>query len=143
MPDQDAELVRLQSGQIDFTQQPLRATDIETLRPLQEQGKVQIRELGVSLEADSFIFNLRPAKWAKDPRAAWVTRKEFRQAISHAVDREAFANTVFLGAAVPIHGPVTPGNRRWFWPSHPTLRVLARQGEGAARVHRPRAARPG
>ena len=53
VPDQDAELVRLQSGQIDFTQQPLRAADIETLRPLAEQGKVQIHELGVSLEADS------------------------------------------------------------------------------------------
>lgn len=119
VPDQDAELVRLQSGQTDFTQQPLRAGDIETLRPLQQQGKVQIRELGVSLEADSFIFNLRPAKWAKDPRAAWIARKEFRQAISHAVDREAFANTVFLGAAVPIYGPITPGNRDWFWPSLP------------------------
>ena len=119
VPDQDAELVRLQSGQIDFTQQPLRATDIETLRPLEQQGKVQIRELGVSLEADSFIFNLRPTKWAKDARAAWVTRKEFRQAISHAVDREAFANTVFLGAAVPIFGPITPGNKHWFWPSVP------------------------
>ncbi len=46
-----------------------------------------------------------------------MARKEFRQAISHAVDREAFANAVYLGAAVPIHGPVTPGNPRWFWPS--------------------------
>ena len=119
VPDQDAELVRLQAGQTDFTQQPLRATDIETLRPMQEQGKVQIRELGVSLEADSLLFNLRPAHWARDPRAAWLTRKEFRQAISYAVDREAFANTVFLGAAVPIYGPITPGNKRWFWPSHP------------------------
>ena len=119
LPDQDAELVRLQSGQIDFTQQPLRAGDIETLRPLADQGKVAIHELGVSLEADSLLFNLRPARWAKDPRASWMTRKEFRQAISHAVNREAFANTVFLGEAVPIYGPVTPGNRRWFWPSHP------------------------
>jgi peptide/nickel transport system substrate-binding protein len=119
VPDQDAELVRLQAGQIDFTQQPLRAGDIETLRPLQAQGKVEILELGVSLEADSFVFNLRPAKWASDPRASWMARKEFRQAIAHAVDREAFANTVFLGAAVPIYGPITPGNKRWFWPSLP------------------------
>ena len=35
---------------------------------------------------------------------AWLPRKEFRQALSHAVDREAFANAVFLGAAVPITG---------------------------------------
>ena len=31
-----------------------------------------------------------------------------------AVDRESFANTVFLGAAVPVYGPVTPGNHLWF-----------------------------
>jgi peptide/nickel transport system substrate-binding protein len=107
VPDQDAELLRLQAGQIDFMQQALRAADIETLRPLEAQGKVQVAELGVSPDADSLVFNLRPARWAQDPRGAWLARKEFRQAISHAVDREAFANTVFLGAAVPIHGPVT------------------------------------
>jgi peptide/nickel transport system substrate-binding protein len=119
VPAQDAELVRLQSGQSDFTQQPLRATDIEAMRLLQAEGRVQLLELGVSPEADSLIFNLRPKKWAGDPRAAWLPRKEFRQAISHAVDRQAFADTVFLGAAVPINGPVTPGNTRWFWPDVP------------------------
>jgi peptide/nickel transport system substrate-binding protein len=48
-----------------------------------------------------------------------VQRPEFRQAISHAVDREAFARTVFLGAAVPVWGPITPGNTQWFWPDVP------------------------
>jgi peptide/nickel transport system substrate-binding protein len=119
LPDQDTELLRLQSGQTDFMQQPLRAADIETLRPIESQGKVRIVELGVSPDADTFVFNLRPSKWDADPRKAWLPRKEFRQALSHAVDREAFANTVYLGAAVPIHGPVTPGNPRWFWPSIP------------------------
>jgi peptide/nickel transport system substrate-binding protein len=119
VPDQDAELIRLQSGQIDFSQQPLRPADIETLRPLVAKGQIAITELGVGLESDGLLFNLRPAKWASDPRAAWLERTEFRQAISHAVDREAFANTVFLGAAVPVHGPITPGNTRWFWPSVP------------------------
>jgi peptide/nickel transport system substrate-binding protein len=70
--------------------------------------------MGVSTDPDAFIFNLTPAHWAKDPRGAWLPRREFRQAISHAVDREAFANTVFLGAAVPIWGPITPGNQAWF-----------------------------
>ena len=48
-----------------------------------------------------------------------MQKPEFRQAISHAVDREAFAETVFLGAAVPIWGPITPGNQPWFWPDVP------------------------
>ena len=119
IPEQDAELVRLQSGQIDFMQQALRAADLETLRPLEQQGRINVEELGVSPDADSFVFNLRDERWAKDPRGAWFNRKEFRQALSHAVDREAFSDAVFLGTAVPIHGPVTPGNKEWFWPSVP------------------------
>lgn len=119
LPDQDAELVRLQAGQSDFAQQALRPTDLETVRPEAEQGKVRIVEMGVSPDADSLVFNLRPARWLKDPRGAWLTTATFRQALSHAVDRERFADTVFLGAAVPVHGPITPGNRQWFWPSIP------------------------
>lgn len=117
VPDQNAELVRLQAGQIDMLQQQVRPEDIATLRPLADQGKIKLLELGVGTDPDLFFFNLRPQRWAKDPRGSWMARKEFRQAISHAVDREAFANTVFLGAGVPIWGPITPGNQKWFSPN--------------------------
>ncbi len=119
VPDQNAELVRLQAGQIDMLQQQVRPEDIATLRPLVDQGKLQLLELGVGTDPDLFFFNLRPQHWAKDPRGSWITRREFRQAISHAIDREAFANIVYLGAGVPIWGPVTPGNQKWFSPNVP------------------------
>ena len=119
VPDQNAELVRLQAGQFDVLQQQNRPEDIATLRPLEQQGKIKLIELGVGADPDSFFFNLRSPYWEKDPRRDWITRKEFRQAISHAIDREAFANTVFLGAGVPIWGPVTPGNQKWFTPNLP------------------------
>jgi peptide/nickel transport system substrate-binding protein len=117
VPDQNAELVRLQSGQFDLLQQQIRPEDIATLRPLEDQNKLKVIELGVSTDPDVFFFNLRSSYWARDPRRAWITRKEFRQAISHAIDREAFANSVYLGAGVPIWGPITPGNRNWFNPN--------------------------
>jgi peptide/nickel transport system substrate-binding protein len=119
VPDQNAELVRLQSGQLDTLQQQIRSEDIATLRPLEQQGKLRLIELGVASDPDLFFFNLRSPYWAKDPRRDWITRKEFRQAISHAIDREAFANTVFLGAGVPVWGPITPGNQKWFSPNVP------------------------
>src|SRR5678816_2805701 len=34
-------------------------------------------------------------------------------------DREEFARTVFFDEAVPIWGPVTPGNKVWFTPNLP------------------------
>ncbi len=122
VPNADAELLRLQSGQIDMTQQQLRAEDIATARDLERKGLATVQEAGVAIDPDVFFFNLRPAAWTKDPRGNWLFTDAFRQAISHAVDREAYANTVFLGAAVPVHGPITPGNKEWFWPDLPRYR---------------------
>ena len=117
VPDQNAELVRLQAGQIDLLQQQIRSEDVATLQPLVDQRRVRIIELGVGVDPDLLFFNLRTPYWAKDPRREWILTKEFRKAISHAVDREAYANTVYLGAAVPIWGPITPGNKEWFSPN--------------------------
>ncbi|MGE3887944.1 MAG: ABC transporter substrate-binding protein [Vicinamibacterales bacterium] len=119
VPDQNAELVRLQSGDVDVMQSPVRAEDLASIRPLESEGKLRLLELGVSTDPDVFFFNLRGRYWAEDPRRNWVTTREWRQAISHAVDREALAESVFLGTAVPIWGPVTPGNREWFSPNVP------------------------
>lgn len=119
VPDQNAELLGLQSGELDLTQQQLRADDYATARELERGGSLRLQEVGVSLDPDVFFFNLRPAAWARDPRRAWLFTDTFRRALNHAVDREAYANTVFLGAAVPVHGPVSPGNKAWFWPDLP------------------------
>ena len=117
VPDQDAELLRLQAGDVDMTQSELRPDDYVTARRAEDQGKLKLVELGVGPDADAFWFDLKPEAWKKDPRFAFVSKREFRQAISYAVDREAFAEDVFLGAAVPIWGPVTPGNKIWFSPN--------------------------
>ena len=86
---------------------------------LEEQGRLRLIELGVDVGADAFWFCLAPEVKKADRRFDFVRRPEFRQAISHAVDREAFAETVFRGAAVPVWGPVTPGNSEWFSPDLP------------------------
>jgi peptide/nickel transport system substrate-binding protein len=104
-----------------MTQQHLRPEDYATIRGQEQQGRLHLLELGVSLDPDAFFLNLNPDAWKTDARRAWIVDKAFRQAISHAVDREAFANEVFLGAAVPVHGPITPGNPLWFWPDQPRL----------------------
>ena len=119
IPDQNAELLRLQSGGSDLTHSELRSDDYIPLRRAEQDGKVTMIELGIGPDADGFWFCLKPEKKARDPRFAFTSKREFRQAISHAVDREAFAQTVFLGEAVPVWGPITPGNRLWFSPNIP------------------------
>ena len=119
VPEQNAELLRLQSGATDLTSSELRPEDYVSVRDAEQQGRLQLAESGVGPDADAFWFCLKPEVKAKDPRLAFVRRPEFRQAISHAVDREAFVKTVFLGAGVPLWGPITPGNTRWFWSDVP------------------------
>jgi peptide/nickel transport system substrate-binding protein len=119
VPDQNAEVLRLTSGNVDLTSTELRPDDYAPVKRAADQGRLRLRELGVGPDADAFWFCLKPEAWAGNPKFAFVSRPEFRRAISHAVNREQFAETVFLGAAVPVWGPITPGNKPWFWPDVP------------------------
>lgn len=119
VPEQNAELLRIQSGETDLTSTELRPEDYVPVRRAEEEGRLRLIELGVGPDADAFWFCLKPELKGKDPRFAFVSRPEFRRAISYAVDREAFAESVFLGAAVPVWGLITPGNTPWFWPDIP------------------------
>ncbi len=119
VPEQNSELLRLQTGALDLTQAELRPEDYVPVRRAEEEGTLTRVELGVSPNPDAFWFCLKPEVKKADPRFAFLQKREFRQAISHAVDREEFAQTVFLGEAVPIWGPITPGNRLWFTPNLP------------------------
>ncbi len=119
IPEQNAELLALQSGATDLTQSELRPDDYVTVRRAEAEGNLTMIEGGVGPDADAFWFCLKPEIKKNDRRLAFLQKREFRQALSHAVDREEFAQTVFLGEAVPVWGPITPGNRPWFSPNIP------------------------
>ena len=105
VPDQNAELLRLQSGATDLTQDALRPDDYVPVKRLEQQGTLTMQEIGVATGCRRLLVLPQAGGTQKDPRWAFVQRTEFRQALSHAVDREAFAQTVFLGEAVPVWGP--------------------------------------
>ena len=117
VPDQNAEALRLEAAESDLMSNgDIRPQDHAAFRRLADEGKLRMITVSVALDADFLSFNLRPARLTNDydKRAPWLARKEFRQAISCAVDRQAIVNTVYLGAAEPLFGPITPANRRWF-----------------------------
>jgi peptide/nickel transport system substrate-binding protein len=119
IPDQSAELLRLESGQLDMMTSEIAPEAYAPLKQAADQGRVKLLDLGVSRNADGLWFNLKPGALAGDPRAAWLQRDELRRAISMAVDRKVFADTVFLGAGVPVYGPETPANKNWYWAGMP------------------------
>jgi peptide/nickel transport system substrate-binding protein len=114
VPDESAEVLRLESGQIDMTFSSVAPESYAIVKRAADAGRVTLMDLGVAYDADSLWFNLKPGTFAADPRAPWLQRDELRRAISMAVDRQLFADTVFLGAGVAVYGPVTPGNKKWY-----------------------------
>jgi len=119
IPDQSAELLRLESGQLDMMTSEVSPDAYAPLKRAADEGRVTLLDLGVSRNADGLWFNLKPGALGSDPRAAWLQRDELRLAISMAVDRKVFADTVFLGAGVPVYGPETPANKNWYWSGQP------------------------
>jgi peptide/nickel transport system substrate-binding protein len=117
--EQDPEMLRLETGQLDTIAGELRPEDYAPLKRAADAGRVKLLDLGVAYDADMLWMNLKTGAFSRDRRAAWLQKDELRRAISMAVDRDVFANTVFLGAAVPVFGPITPANKKWYSPDAP------------------------
>ena len=112
--DQTTESLRLQGGEIDLMANgEVRAQDYPAFKQLESQGRIRLHDVGIGLDPDALWFNLSPGG-RPTPGRTLLANKSFRQAISYGVDRQVLVDTVYLGAAVPIFGPITPGNRRWY-----------------------------
>ena len=111
--DQNADVLRLQSGDVDVMYSAVRFEDLDALRKLETKRQVKLHMAGVSVAPDLLWFNLAPDS-GPARRRPWLQSEGLRKAISLAVDRQLLANTVFLGEAVPIAGPITPGHGEWY-----------------------------
>jgi peptide/nickel transport system substrate-binding protein len=112
VPSQDSEILQLVNGDLDVTTGELRPEDVPVARQLADEGRLLLFDLGVSLGADLLWFNLAPEASATRDRP-WLRDQALREAIAHAVDREAFIDLVYQGVGDAVTGLVTPGNRRW------------------------------
>lgn len=110
--DQNTEALRVEAGEIDvMANGDIRPEDYAAFTRAADAGRLRLIEVGTSLDPNYLWFNLSPKR---APGKPWLDRREFRQAISFAADRQAIVNAVFLGEGVPLHGPVSPGNRTWY-----------------------------
>jgi peptide/nickel transport system substrate-binding protein len=116
--EQNAEMLQLEAGESDLTNDFVRPEDLSALSKLSGTGRLQMAPVGAALSPDVFWINLIPGAAVVKDRP-WLQRQELREAISHAVDRQAIVNTVYLGEAVAIEGPVTSGHGLWHVPGLP------------------------
>ncbi|HEX5071382.1 MAG TPA: ABC transporter substrate-binding protein [Vicinamibacterales bacterium] len=112
-PDQNTESLRLQAGQADLITDRVRFEDLAAFQDLERRKQITLHDAGVSVAPDMLWINLRPGAAAERP---WLQREELRHAIAQAVNRATIVNTVFLGQAEEVAGPITSGHGEWFLP---------------------------
>ncbi|MGH9140684.1 MAG: ABC transporter substrate-binding protein, partial [Vicinamibacterales bacterium] len=72
IPDQSAELLRLESGQLDMMTSEISPEAYAPLKRAADEGRVKLLDLGVSRNANGLWFNLKAGALGQDPRAAWL-----------------------------------------------------------------------
>lgn len=97
IPDANAMLTQLQNRDIDFWS-GVPPSDIETVKSFRDEAGIKIEE-GLALSYTFFTGNLRNELF-KD--------KNVRQAITHAIDREAIVNEILEGHGEVAHVPESP-----------------------------------
>src|SRR5207247_1001490 len=91
----------------------------------QKQGDFTLFDLGPRLSTNMFWFNLnkvrKQVKGKKlgqiyvDPvKYAWFNNRDFRRAVSMAIDRDAMITSIFFGSGVKNWSTMTPGNKLWY-----------------------------
>jgi peptide/nickel transport system substrate-binding protein len=117
VPTEDAQVIRFQSGEAD-TISRLSAENYAVLDKDKGKGPGYVlADVGPSLEYSFLFFNLNDLPAGSLPsiarRQEWFRRREFRQAVSLALDRDGIVRLVYQGRATPLGTHVTPGNRLW------------------------------
>lgn len=108
--NRDIELLRFRRGEL----QLINRLDAEQFDRLQHENPAVARNAGTGLDAEEIWFNQSPAAPLPEYKKAWFGTREFRKAISMAINRSDLCRIAYAGYAKPAYGPVSPSNHFWF-----------------------------
>jgi peptide/nickel transport system substrate-binding protein len=146
VPDQNTCSLKFEAGELDALDN-VKAEDYRRFERGQARGGYVVHRLGPSLTSNFFWFNLNTVKrpggrrpvgtpYADPVRYAWFSNRDFRRAVSMAVDRQAIIRSVYFGEGEKGWSILTPGygafyDRTVTAPDHDPAgarRLLARLG---------------
>jgi peptide/nickel transport system substrate-binding protein len=108
--NRDIELLRFRRAQLHL----INTLDPESFDRLAAESPSSVHDAGASLDSELLWFNQAPAAPIPAYKKAWFGAREFRRALSSAINREDLCRLVYRGHARSAAGPVSPGNRYWF-----------------------------
>jgi peptide/nickel transport system substrate-binding protein len=105
--------MRFRSGELDL----VNNLDPQLFDRVKSQAPRGARDLGVALDTEQLWFNQVANSPIPAHKKEWFRSREFRLAISEAINRTDIARIVYRGYATPAVGPVSPANHLWLNPS--------------------------
>lgn len=108
--NRDLEVVRFRRGEL----QLINRLDAEQFERLRHDHPTAAKNAGTGLDGEELWFNQSPSAPLPEYKKAWFRTKEFRKAVSTAINRADLCRIVYGGFAKPAYGPVSPSNHFWF-----------------------------
>ena len=113
VPDLEAVLESFRSGESDTYGVPGR--EYAALEPFQQEENFTIHRRGPGFGTTFLTFNQNPGAnpetgepYVAPEKLAWFQTTEFRQAVSHAINRDAIIESVFHGLGYPQWASISP-----------------------------------
>ena len=123
VPDYNAMSLRTLRGESDL-QDVLRQDEAQRFEEEQQKGKVKLFDLGLRMEPMLLWFNqntnVNPKTgqpYVSPAKQKLFRNQKFRQAVSHAIDRESIVKSAYAGRGAPAYGMYTAANKRWYNPN--------------------------
>ncbi len=108
--NRDIEMLKFSRGEIHL----INSMDADYFDRLSTSSPALVRDAGASLDSEQMWFNQVSTAPIPAYKLRWFASRNFRRAISRAINREDLCKVVYNGHALPAIGPVSPANKFWF-----------------------------
>ncbi len=108
--NRDIEMLKFSRGEIHL----INTMDADYFDRLSTSSPALVHDAGASLDSEQMWFNQVSTAPIPAYKLQWFASRNFRRAISAAINREDLCKVVYNGHARPAIGPVSPANKFWF-----------------------------
>ncbi len=113
VPDFNTAATKFQSGETDMMWD-ISPENVELVRSKEQAGDFKVYDLGPSFNTNYIVFNQDLVKNKNPIKLRWFREQKFRQAVSHAIDRDGMVRTAFQGNGIPLFHFNSPANKVWY-----------------------------
>jgi peptide/nickel transport system substrate-binding protein len=118
VPEQNTEIMKFMGGEVDLLDvKAVRGQDASMLKQKEKQLNFVLYNLGPDDGTVFLLLNMarrknpKTGKFFVDPiKQEWFNNKDFRWALSHAINRRSVINNVLKGVGYPLYTALTPAS---------------------------------